>query len=140
MKKVFYICINKETNVNKQNLNIMTFTTEQSEKIMDFIIDGFTKEEAIAKVLIAEGEEITKELNHAYVPNVMATENAKAYVDARNKSDKNIAQIIAIFGESNFLSCKIASKKNKVKALVTGFNKIGLNKLTKSKGCYGLEA
>ena len=119
-----------------------TWTTEEGEAIMDYIIKGDSVEEAKAKVMSKKDEKLSKAMAELYVPNVMKTDRAEAYGKLTDDMVNNRKAMIELFGEDNFTAYNIAGKKNKVEALITGVNKNRNQgfKLKNSKGCYGIEA
>jgi len=117
------------------------WSPEESEAIMENIINGDSLEVAKAKVLINKDETLGKEMADLYVPNVMTTDRAEEYKRISDEFVANRKLMIEIFGEQNLTCYNLSGKKNKLNALVTGVNKSknASFKLKKSTGCYGIE-
>ena len=119
-----------------------TWTAEEGEAIMNYIMNGDSVEVAKAKVMAKKDEKLGKNMAALYVPNVMTTDRAEDYKALSDEMVANRKAMIDLFGEDNFRAYNIAGKKNKIAALITGVNKnrnAGF-KLKKSTGCYGIEA
>jgi hypothetical protein len=117
------------------------WTAQEGEMIAKYIMDGDSVEVAKAKVMIKKDEELGKQMAEIYVPNVMLTDRAEQYKELCDSSMANRKAMIEIFGKTNFSIYNMASKKNKLNALVYGKRnpKVGFQ-LKKSTGCFGIEA